>query len=1309
MAKYSYDKYGNFIYGESNPETSPYYQANIVAESVDYNTIRILWQPISPNPVIGTPTCWALVKTFTGKPDDPYDGRIVIADSMERYQTSWVETFVNTTDIEINYSVWVFTEGYGWTFCGSANALIIAKTTTPDLVSKWIPRAWQNDKEGVGDSVGEYELQDLMTAITAYSIEYDKFRLMSKMLEKVNTSKYITNNYASTKLLDFGFSYEPNLGDPYYRTLAISGEKINSLKGTTEGISQYITALTHIQNKIEIGHNLILDYNDSSFEESTGRWGPNIAWTTYTIEGITPPSPNLYDIEALPRSVGLGKVTSGSNLVLELPYLPLATTIGGVIDGYSQMIPVNPGTRYIFTGWIKSASSFSIRTEIQWYNSKGQGISTTPVNSTTTIAAGSWTEFKSVSDAYRNGQIAPPGARFALISLSTTGAYPTFYIDMCQFCEWQHSLSYEDPRLIKIYLRGQEENLLLNSSFKEGIGGWFGKNVQLTHDQSSGSGSLGIYPLETIQPWGYWNQISSLIPYTGSIVWSDWVEVDPGISYTFSINKDQNLTNKIILGIEFSNVSSEENQSYVTLLGDTLYYDSFETANKNKLEELFYDVTTHTIKASPNVFFQAGDSVTIIGASNALFNGTWTVSSADTTGFYINNVYYAINANLLEVTNAYAVGTTKIYGNVNEEVYRYNNEISPDTTSVTAVAPPKTKDSGKPYARVYMLGVNQYEYLTIKNARFAPTLIEDRSQVKGDIVSLNPTYNTIYFDGNGNDPDDIVTGFDPITTQYFNTEGCFWETSKRYNFVNNSNFETNITGWSAVGSSVLSSNTSSGYSGTKSLKVTGSSGSAGGATTTVYLPYPAVGGESVAISAYVKGALGTFSITSPDANAFPYSGDKSFYLDATQATSWTRIDNVITLNQNQTSFTLNVNSVLDSGSTIYSIDAVQAEWGQVPSHFITLTDPGTFSFPNPNQTSNTLWSAYNQNINNGKSSYISEWGVKFNRLFATLPNFVPTGSSWTIKTGWPKQPSADLEESLIPSSSFENDLGDWNSDTAHLKRVPYMGLHVDYVTHGIAYAEVTTLRSVTDEKYNFGISSDKIYVNPNKGYYGSVAVRPVPGTSASGFYGIVVEAYNENDVLIQTFNNTLRVNTDLITNGIAFTSSTTAPTTPVEGDRWLEPDSGRMYTWVIDGDSSQWAEVDEYNYYVGSNLNIDSRYAYSATPPINPIVGSRWIDTDTQIGYTWFDDGDTQQWVEFAVIYSDSSSYVDETYSPRWAYLNIVIPKGELLIPIYGGSPTLVPPTSLETAAYVKFKVECTPDVFATGQAFQIDRAIFRE
>jgi hypothetical protein len=43
--------------------------------------------------------------------------------------------------------------------------------------------------------------------------------------------------------------------------------------------------------------------------------------------------------------------------------------------------------------------------------------------------------------------------------------------------------------------------------------------------------------------------------------------------------------------------------------------------------------------------------------------------------------------------------------------------------------------------------------------------------------------------------------------------------------------------------------------------------------------------------------------------------------------------------------------------------------------------------------------------------------------------------------------------------------------------------------------------------------------------------------------------------------------------GATFTTSSTAPTSPAAGDRWLHSTTGVLYTYVNDGDSSQWVDL----------------------------------------------------------------------------------------------------------------------------------------
>jgi hypothetical protein len=47
---------------------------------------------------------------------------------------------------------------------------------------------------------------------------------------------------------------------------------------------------------------------------------------------------------------------------------------------------------------------------------------------------------------------------------------------------------------------------------------------------------------------------------------------------------------------------------------------------------------------------------------------------------------------------------------------------------------------------------------------------------------------------------------------------------------------------------------------------------------------------------------------------------------------------------------------------------------------------------------------------------------------------------------------------------------------------------------------------------------------------------------------------------------------------------------------------------------------------VGTGVSI---YVSSSPPNISTSVGNYWVDEDDGVTYTWFDDGNSKQWVEF--------------------------------------------------------------------------------
>jgi hypothetical protein len=147
---------------------------------------------------------------------------------------------------------------------------------------------------------------------------------------------------------------------------------------------------------------------------------------------------------------------------------------------------------------------------------------------------------------------------------------------------------------------------------------------------------------------------------------------------------------------------------------------------------------------------------------------------------------------------------------------------------------------------------------------------------------------------------------------------------------------------------------------------------------------------------------------------------------------------------------------------------------------------------NPVDTSKIIYLTQAQNVHGGRSSYHYNWEGKSAGLDANLPLVLPYGSTWAIQRGeLPEAYAAELTNSLIPSASFEKDLGSWTGVRSTLSRKYSLGsLFADTLVHGTAYCRVLTSNTNPSGDISFGISTGFIPVKSGHGYYTAVAIKP---------------------------------------------------------------------------------------------------------------------------------------------------------------------------------------------------------------------------
>lgn len=1155
MAKYGAGVYGVSIYGERQVSYT-YYASGIRSLSYTFGTVSLYWNSITADPNDPTPTHWRLIKSYSGTPDNPLDGELLDGDTYAKFRNSYIDFAAGTENRQVNYSIWLF-NGIKWIYCGDADAIVVKQTNTFDLVAKWLPKAWLNATNGIGEALGEYDATDLTKTLSAYTFAYDKLKAEVDILQKSSSLYTVHNSLLPAQMDQLGFNYEPALGDTYHRALYKAGNNINNLKGTAKSINAYVTALTHLGTEIVTGHNLMLDYNDSSFEESVGRWVVSAGtltsrkYATSAVDIGTPvsaPIPYMYDTVYPYRALGYATWLLPETTLTATASLPSAASAANLYG-----IPVKEKTRYIFTGWVRAlAAGASVAVQLKWYDSNGSYLSTNTASSAQPIST-SWTEFTSKSDSGRNGQLSPAGAVFATVTLTATKTSPeiTILFDLFQLSESSLSFEYEDARRVRVYLQGERENLLPNPSFEEGITGW----------TASPNGSFAQDP--TVYSTAIFNGTClgelTVLGAGNAYITSDWFPVTPGQNYTFSayVSSEYQNFGRAIPRIEFSNRESLDLQTRILSDADGQYYDNTAYYVDGDSTFLNPPATTYPVtSASKNSGgttitytsvghnLSVGEAVTITGLTPAAYNlvGAFVASTPTPNTFTVQrqaaptdfaNLYYGktitpITVNFTSATNGlatvvdqYLVGTPPQYV---AQIRR---------VSVTGIAPQYTRDSGIPMAKVSLYFPDAWAGAGSNAANFPPTVWIDALQF------LPSTTVQPFFDGDG-----APAPTSPVVDYFYSPDDVFWETKNVFNLIQNPSFET-IGSWNVTGGAFTINSATNNASGGRMVLKDGNYGlvtfnetfgprygtgmgqvsynplSTAGITLTtdVYLPSPAIGGEDVVVSIYVRGAEGIYTIGTSGSGKTTSTRTEVVQHDQYQ---WIRLHDVRQLLQGETSFTMSLTLVPPTGlaytlaptSTVF-IDGAQAEYGRIAGKFVNPSDAGVGVLANPSNPSTNIYVAQKESSHGGKSSYIFNYGVKLSRLKNSLALVMPHEATWCVKPGTPTLDYPDLDSSLIPSASFEKNLGSWSSIRSTLNRVVSGGtLFGDFATHGAAYCSITTAGS--SQNKTFGITTAQIPVFGGNGYYSSIALRPA-NSSSYGTYKLRIDFYSAGGANIPVY------------------------------------------------------------------------------------------------------------------------------------------------------------------------------------------------
>jgi len=462
MARYGVDYYGLVAYGSDSTSFVEFDASPFTATPIGYQKIRLEWT--SPS---GDWSRIRLVRNTYGFPLSVDDGAVVY-DEPKSFDVGVYDDTGQIPDeiglkpgIAYHYSLFVFdTQNEVWVKAGNAFAISIKDYGTFDYLYNAIPGIYRTNNLKVITDTGANE--DLEDFLRIFAVALDLYKTNADLVRQTYDTSVAYAPIIPVMMQQFGLAFEPELGLQQSRILLRNVAYIDKSKGSLEGIENFIKAFTGYDQITTPSKNIMLDYNDSSFEESVGRWA-SIARATLDRVNNAVVAP--YVESTLPslfpnKATGALRVTCGSGGDAEFAC--------GLSAPKTRGIPVKEGFVYTFSIYSRAASTTrGIYLDIRWFNLYGQELSRAGETNWTN-SAGGWTR-GSVTDT------APVDCFFMVPTIRIQGSATSevHYFDAAQVEESSIGVTdFEEARGINITLKATRVNELENPGFDTTITPW---------------------------------------------------------------------------------------------------------------------------------------------------------------------------------------------------------------------------------------------------------------------------------------------------------------------------------------------------------------------------------------------------------------------------------------------------------------------------------------------------------------------------------------------------------------------------------------------------------------------------------------------------------------------------------------------------------------------------------------------------------------------------------------------------------------------------------------------------------------------
>ena len=286
MSRYGINYYGLSTYGSS--AAVQYVLSSFTAQSRGYGSIRIKWDHPS-----GAWSNVRLIRNSYGYPVNAYDGEVLVNAAKENDPTFYNDSTLGKGAFYY-YSLFLYdTLTYSWVRAGDVTGVSVKNYNYGTNMYKHIPDIYKLTQAYVASS--DWDNDDLYNFLSLFGFQLDHAQTITNLLVNRYDLEKVGGVLIPSLLQQFGLTYEPEIGYQQSRILVRDAVQIGKKKGSAEGLRQFMKAFTGYAvpqpvagtpnpsvDGLVIGENLMLDYNDSSFEESIGQWASSDSTATLT-------------------------------------------------------------------------------------------------------------------------------------------------------------------------------------------------------------------------------------------------------------------------------------------------------------------------------------------------------------------------------------------------------------------------------------------------------------------------------------------------------------------------------------------------------------------------------------------------------------------------------------------------------------------------------------------------------------------------------------------------------------------------------------------------------------------------------------------------------------------------------------------------------------------------------------------------------------------------------------------------------------------------------------------------------------------